>query len=148
MKRWKRYGAALTAAWLALAPPSARAALPVDWGRVAERDLQAIHDILATSHPAMVVQRDAAPFRAWLENGWTEAKKLLPQVKDPISYFDLLTFYAGGFRDSHIGVNAVPGTPQGGEPSNGRASAWPGPARPMPSPTIPPTSACRRQAPN
>ncbi|MDZ5648275.1 hypothetical protein [Nitrospirillum sp. BR 11828] len=90
----------MVAAWTT----SALAADANDWRRAAETDLNAMHDILVANHPAMVVAKDSAPFRAWLETGRVEAKKLLPAVRDELTYFDLLRFYAGGFRDSHIGA--------------------------------------------
>ncbi|MBB6255019.1 S41 family peptidase [Nitrospirillum iridis] len=116
-----RLGMGVLTALLAMAASAASAATAQDWRRAAETDLNGLHDILVANHPAMVVQKDSAPFRAWLESGRDEARKLLPGVQDEITYFDLLRFYAGGFRDSHIGTYATKHAA-----SLGRLYDWPG----------------------
>ncbi|MEE3625412.1 hypothetical protein UCD39_15660 [Nitrospirillum sp. BR 11752] len=114
-------GVAAALMMVAAGATPAPAADAIDWRRMAETDLNAMHDILVANHPAMVVAKDSAPFRAWLETGRLEAKKLLPAVRDEATYFDLLRFYASGFRDSHIGAYATKNAP-----SLRRSYIWPG----------------------
>ncbi|HEX5182002.1 MAG TPA: S41 family peptidase [Allosphingosinicella sp.] len=111
------------AAGTALAAP-ASAAAPTDpqgWRAAAAQDLNAIHDILRDNSPAMVVKRDSAHFRLWLNEGLRQARSRLPKVRDAKSYYYVVRYYVAGFRDSHIqfGPNRESGV-------NLRGYAWPG----------------------
>ena len=107
----------LFAAALASAPETQ----VVDWRAAAERDLNAVHDNLKSSSPALYVRRDSATFRQWLDTGFEAAKRDLPRVYDARSYHYLLRGYTGGFRDSHIAA----GLTQQLRPKV-MAIAWPG----------------------
>jgi hypothetical protein len=96
-------------------------ATPEAWRAAAALDLVAIHDILRDNAPAMVVTRDSAPFRRWLETGLSQAQADLPKVADARGYYSLLRGYVVGFRDSHIQWG-----PNSGSGVNMRAFAWPG----------------------
>jgi hypothetical protein len=101
----------LTVSLLALAAltasPSERATLPNSpegWRAAAAEDLTAIHDILRDNSPAMVVPRDSANFRVWLDQGLAKARAGLPKVTDFRGYYYILEAYVAGFRDPHIYV--------------------------------------------
>ncbi|MGH6991773.1 MAG: hypothetical protein ACREEH_00400 [Caulobacteraceae bacterium] len=97
---------ALLASFGSAAPTVAQTRLPTTpkgWRKAAAEDLVAIHDILRDNSPAMVVDRDSASFRTWLEKGLKEARAGVPKVTDSRGYYFILRGYVGGFRDSHIG---------------------------------------------
>lgn len=81
---------------------------PEGWRKAAATDLDAMHDVLRDNAPQMFVERDSADFRRWLEEGYAQAKSLLPKVHDYNSYIYLLWGYSGGFRDGHLGVSGSP----------------------------------------
>ena len=85
-------------ATIAVAAPST----PEQWQDAAKQDLQAIHDLLRDNSPAMVVDRDSAHFRSWLEQGLRESQMGLANVRDGRGYSSLVTGYVAGFRDPHI----------------------------------------------
>ncbi len=72
------------------------------WQIAAKQDLQAIHDLLRDNSPAMVVDRDSAHFRSWLEDGLAQSQLGLPTVSNGRDYSALLTSYVAGFLDAHI----------------------------------------------
>src|SRR5437763_354499 len=74
---------------------------PEGWREAAGQDLGAIHDILRDNSPAMVVKRDSAHFRSWLEEGLREARGKLAKVQDAKGYYYVIRYYVSGFRDSH-----------------------------------------------
>jgi hypothetical protein len=102
------FGAALAAAIAALVLPAqaetprTSPGTPEGWRAAAAQDLGAIHDLLRDNSPAMVVNRDSAHFRHWLEEGLRQARAELGKVTDGKSYYYLVQGYAAGFRDSHI----------------------------------------------
>jgi hypothetical protein len=83
--------------------------------------LQAVHDLLQANAPAMVVSRDSAHFRRWLEVGLRQAEVGLPKVRDGRSYYFLLQGYVAGFRDAHIVIDHNRGSHVFTDPI-----AWPG----------------------
>jgi hypothetical protein len=112
------------AAAATLAAPAAAAAAPTTpegWQAATAQDLTAIHDILRDNSPAMVVKRDSAHFRSWLDEGLRQARSKLPQVRDAKGYYYVVRYYVAGFRDSHIqfGPNRQSGV-------NLSGYAWPG----------------------
>lgn len=122
--RMRKLGAALVlcgamagAAWAE--PPKTKT--PEEWRAAAAMDLVAVHDILRDNSPAMVIDRDSADFRRWLEVGLRQAQADLPKVNDPRGYYYVVQGYVGGFRDSHIQFGPNPGFGV-----TTRAVAWPG----------------------
>lgn len=116
------------AAYMALAAPAlaetAKPTVPTSpdgWRAAAAKDLDAIHNILRDNGPAMVVARDSALFRSWLDNGLAQARADLPKVTDARGYYALLRGYVVGFRDSHIQWTTTTGSGV-----STRALAWPG----------------------
>jgi hypothetical protein len=87
---------------LAAASAQGAPATPDAWRAATDQDLAAIHDLLRDNSPAMVVDRDSAHFRAWLEDGLREGRGRLSQVRDARGYGFALRAYVVGFRDSHI----------------------------------------------
>ncbi len=109
--------ALLQAAQVAPPPPELT---PDQWRAAARQDIEAIHDTLRDNAPFMVVERDSADMRRWLETGRTEAMNELPKVTDGRGYYYVLARYIGGFRDGHIGLNLTKGA------IKGRMPDWPG----------------------
>ncbi len=93
---------------------------PEGWRAAAAEDLTAMHDILRDNSPAMLVDRDSAGFRRWLDQGLAEGRAKLPKVTDFDGYYFLLQGYVMGFRDSHIQWGPADGSFNIGMP------AWPG----------------------
>ena len=102
----------------AVAPPPELT--PDQWRAAARQDIEAIHDTLRDNAPFMVVDRDSADMRRWLETGRTEALGDLPKVTDGRGYYYVLARYIGGFRDGHIGLGLSQGA------IKGRMPDWPG----------------------
>lgn len=94
---------------------------PDAWRAAAAQDLTAIHDTLRDNSPAMIVKRDSALFRRWIDEGLRQARADLPKVMDGHGYYYVIQGYVGGFRDSHIqwGPNRASGISL-------RAFSWPG----------------------
>ena len=80
---------------------------PDEWRAAAKQDIDGIHDILRDNAPFMVVNRDSADMRRWLETGRKEASNDLSKVTDVWSYHYVLDRYVGGFRDGHLGVGTT-----------------------------------------
>ena len=107
------------------APPPPPALTPDQWRAAARQDIEAIHDTLRDNAPFMVVDRDSAGMRRWLETGRTEALADLPKVTDGRGYYYVLARYVGGFRDGHIGLRLASGAIKGRMPDwPGFAMAW------------------------
>jgi hypothetical protein len=102
------------------APPPPPTLTPDQWRAAARQDIEAIHDTLRDNAPFMVVDRDSADMRRWLETGRVEALDDLAKVTDGRSYYYVLARYIGGFRDGHIGLFLTRGAFKGGIPD------WPG----------------------
>lgn len=104
-----------------VAPPPPQPELTADqWRAAARQDIEAIHDTLRDNAPFMVVDRDSAGMRRWLEAGRAEAERDLSKVTDGRSYYYVLARYVGGFRDGHIGLGLTKGAVKGRMPD------WPG----------------------
>ena len=101
-------------------PPSPPDLTPDQWRIAAKQDIEAVHDTLRDNAPFMVVDRDSADMRRWLEVGRTEALGDLVKVTDGRSYYYVLARYIGGFRDGHIGLGLTKGA------LKGRMPDWPG----------------------
>jgi hypothetical protein len=82
---------------------SAQASPPQPWATIAQRDLEAMHDLLLANHPGPVDAQNPA-FKTWLETGLREAEKRAAGAASMEDYQRALRFYANGFRDGHIGV--------------------------------------------
>jgi hypothetical protein len=103
------------------APPTSPPELtPDQWREAARQDVEAIHDTLRDNAPFMVVDRDSADMRRWLDTGRTEALDDLPKVNDGRGYYYVLARYVGGFRDGHISLGLTKGAIEGRMPD------WPG----------------------
>ncbi|MDG3441099.1 S41 family peptidase [Nitrospirillum amazonense] len=90
------------------------------WRKAAAEDLAAIHTLLKENHPAMVVDKGGESFKAWIDKGYEQAKRQIPDIRGEWDYYFLITHYVGGFRDAHIGINRHSDLP---EPEIQR---WPG----------------------
>ena len=99
-------GELLLAAFISLAAASfaSTPSTPEEWQMAAAQDLKAAHNLLRDNSPAMIVNKDSARFRSWLEQGYTIAQKRIRKVHDGRGYAFLLKGYAGGFRDSHVQI--------------------------------------------
>ena len=73
------------------------------WSMLADRDLQAIHDVIAANHPGPVDPQNPK-FGAWLDSGLGEAKRPGRSATSYSDYRRALLFYTNGFRDTHIGT--------------------------------------------
>src|SRR5579862_2145545 len=93
---------------------------PEQWREAAREDIDAIRDTLRDNAPFMVVDRDSAGMRRWLETGRREAVDNLSRVTDGRSYIYFLRRYVGGFRDGHISLTPTKASFPGLLP------AWPG----------------------
>jgi len=96
----------------------------IDWPAVTAADLTAIHDLLRDNSPATVVDRDSAHFRRWLEEGLQKCRQRVPAVHDANGYGYLLSYYANGFHDSHIGFGESPASKS--RVGWSAVDAWPG----------------------
>jgi hypothetical protein len=101
-------------------PPPPADLTPDQWREAAREDIDAIHDALRDNAPFMVVDRDSASMRRWLEAGRSEALDNLSRVTDGRSYIYFLRRYVGGFRDGHISLTPTKRSFAGLLP------AWPG----------------------
>lgn len=101
---------------------------PKGWQALASRDLDGMREALKANSPIFVVDRDSAPLRAWADEGYAEARRKLPLVKDATSAKDLLSYYAGGFRDAHIRLGENRWLPQHADRWPGIAMRWNGSA--------------------
>lgn len=111
----------LAAAALQIAsPPSPPEPTAEQWRAAARQDIEAIHDTLRDNAPFMVVDRDSAGMRRWLETGRAEALADLAKVGDGRGYYYVLARYVGGFRDGHLGLGLTKGA------IKGRMPDWPG----------------------
>ncbi|TWB35165.1 S41 family peptidase [Nitrospirillum pindoramense] len=75
------------------------------WRKAAAEDLAAIHTLLKKNHPAMVVDKGGESFKAWIDKGYEQAKRQIPDIRGEWDYYFLITHYVGGFRDAHIRIN-------------------------------------------
>lgn len=81
------------------------AAAPVTepWVLLTQRDLQAIHDILAANHPGPVDPRSDV-YRRRLEEGLQAAKAQATTARNYSDYTRAVRRFVNGFRDGHIGA--------------------------------------------
>ena len=115
----------LVAALLQTQPTAPADPTPDQWRAAARQDIEAIHDTLRDNAPFMVVDRDSAGMRRWLDAGRDEALSELPKITDGRGYYYVLARYAGGFRDGHLRVGPAPRAIKGLMPDwPGFAMAW------------------------
>lgn len=109
-------GALLALALVTAAAQPAIAQTPDPWALMADRDLVAIHDLLARNHPGPVDPQNPG-YRAWLEDGLREARTQAVRARSHSDYVRTLRFYTNGFRDGHIAISLR---------TRGTALSWPG----------------------
>ena len=63
--------------------------------------LEFVHKAIDEMHPA-VLETDAAAFHEWHEQGYEQAKALLPLVHTEADEGAVLRFYLAGYKDSHL----------------------------------------------
>lgn len=99
---------AIFAASLSVAVAVGFAAQAQDLTAAAQQDLQAAHDLLRDNAPQMVVDRDSAGFRSWLDAGLAQAKALpTSKIANIRGYTYALRAYGVGFRDVNVDVRDV-----------------------------------------
>ncbi|HYF22229.1 MAG TPA: hypothetical protein VD929_02420 [Caulobacteraceae bacterium] len=96
MKRTVLAAVAAVAAVIAAAPASAQS-----WRDMAQRDLQAAHDILRDNSPAAVMDQ-GGQFRSWLDAGLQQSLANVGEVRGQLGYENAMRGYLTGFRDPNI----------------------------------------------
>ena len=81
------------------APPPAQDAS--HWQAMAQADLDAVHAIVLSSHPGAIDEQNP-DFRIWMEQGYREAKGLLPRARNYDDMLSVVRFYVIGFEDGHL----------------------------------------------
>jgi len=74
------------------------------WAELAEGDVRAMHDALATNHPGPVDPQNPG-YRDWLESGLKLSVQRAHEAQSLQDYERTLTFYANGFNDNHVAVS-------------------------------------------
>ena len=73
------------------------------WALMAERDVRAMHEQIRDHHPGPVDPLNPK-FNEWLEQGLEQSLERARAARSYAEYANALRFYAGGFRDGHLGV--------------------------------------------
>lgn len=73
------------------------------WVDRAERDLAAVHQLIASAHPGTIDKQNSG-FTAWTEQGYRQARQLALRVNSARDAQAVLGFYISGFKDGHVGV--------------------------------------------
>ncbi|AXI02964.1 peptidase [Aquirhabdus parva] len=87
------------------------------WQNITKKDLTFIHKTILEAHPG-VIDKQNPKFKEWLENGYIQAQRLIPQVKNQEEELAVLRFYTVGFQDGHVSID--PSTEQK------KTAYWPG----------------------
>jgi len=94
----------LTAAISVIVFASVPAARAADWARMAESDLNAMHDLIQANHPGPVDTANP-DFNDWLNRGETSLLPMARAARYAAEYRLVLRDYANGFADGHLGVS-------------------------------------------
>ncbi len=73
------------------------------WPSVAQRKLDAVHQLLVDVHPGGALDDDP-DFARWLHDGYHEASTLAKQASSESLAGGVLRYYIAGFRDEHLQV--------------------------------------------
>lgn len=71
------------------------------WQALARADLDAVHARIVEAHPG-VIDEENVGFRAWVEQGYEQAKDHLPHVMSYDTAMAAVRFYTSGFEDGHL----------------------------------------------
>ena len=74
------------------------------WGRTAEAELRAIHEIVGEHHPGPIDSLNPE-FRRWHERGLRKATALAKQVVDADGFEYAVRYYVNGFQDGHLSID-------------------------------------------
>lgn len=71
------------------------------WQAMARADLDAAHALIREAHPG-VIDSSNPGFNAWVEDGYQQAKSLIPHVVSYDTALAAVRYYASGFEDGHL----------------------------------------------
>lgn len=71
------------------------------WQSFAAVDLKAVRDVIQSSHPGGIDEANPE-FQRWVEQGYEQARQLIPRVTDYNSAMAAVRSYVTGFRDGHF----------------------------------------------
>jgi hypothetical protein len=118
MRNWMA-GLALAATLGGQALAQTPAAAPVDWGQALRQDAQALHDVIADSHPGPVDAENPA-FKPFLEDGLRTALGRAKTARTYEDWYFALQQYSASFDDAHLALTAFRPNP------NPWRAYWPG----------------------
>ncbi len=85
------------------AQPPAPSGSPTDWSRALKEDAQALHDVIADSHPGPVDPENPA-FKVVLEQGLTLAQNRARTARRYEDWYFAMQQYAKSFNDGHLSL--------------------------------------------
>lgn len=98
----------LTAASAVVMSLTAAAAHAQDFRALAPQDLAKMDEEIRQNHPAVTTPGvESQAFRSWLDTGLAKAQGFAGRVNSFDSYFYLMRYYANGFRDPSVRVDAT-----------------------------------------
>jgi len=74
---------------------------PTQWQAIARTDLDAVYAAIVAAHPGYIDAANPHP-RAWAEQGYREAKALIPRVINYDTMMSAVRYYVTGFKDGHL----------------------------------------------
>lgn len=72
-----------------------------DWQAAARADIEAIHNLILSSHPGSIDELNPG-FKDWTERGYREALQQVPRVDSYDSMMAASRYYVTGFLDGHL----------------------------------------------
>ncbi|QBE66417.1 hypothetical protein [Pseudoduganella lutea] len=77
---------------------------PEQWQAVALADLNAVHTAIIEAHPGYIDTANPV-VRLWTEQGYREARALIPRVINYDTMMSAVRYYVTGFQDGHLGYS-------------------------------------------
>lgn len=71
------------------------------WQEMARTDLEAVRGLIEQGHPG-AIDTENPSFNDWVEQGYTQAKALIPYVMSYDTAMSAVRFYTTGFKDGHL----------------------------------------------
>jgi hypothetical protein len=92
---------AALSAFVAIQKAPLRDKTPEQWQELALADLNAVHAAIIDAHPGYVDTANPR-VRAWSEQGYREARALIPRVISYDTMMSAVRYYVAGFQDGHL----------------------------------------------